>query len=162
MPRLTDQSYLRIHHQLRRFWLNNYIGYADLSSMEQWSLHDYFQPSKDLTDAELLEHRAAITAERPSLPARAGKAYHTLIPIVVHWAARLPAARARALQKPGRAPRGNRHITVKSVVRPEIATKALARALIQMATARAKAQAAAKAKEGGTPPPPNLTDDFAA
>jgi hypothetical protein len=38
----------------------------------------YYQPDKDLGEAELLEHRQQVTKERPSLPAVASKAAHPL------------------------------------------------------------------------------------
>jgi hypothetical protein len=63
MPRLTNQRYLLIHHQLRQVWIEDRSGFSWLRPAEQWQLHDYFRPSKDLTDAELFAHRAAISQE---------------------------------------------------------------------------------------------------
>lgn len=74
MSRLTNHHFIQTHHQLRRLWLHANYVYGHLTATEQWRLHDFFQPSMDLTAAELLAHRRRITAEQPNLPAQAGRA----------------------------------------------------------------------------------------
>ena len=147
MSRLTPKQYLRTHRQLRRFWLSDDRLYAELTPLEQWQLHDYFQPSKNLTDEELLAHREHITKERPSLPQQAGRALSKF----QAWAAQLGLARVRRAKAPiamgGRrgGKRRDRHLTVKAVVRPEIDLDKLARALLAVA----KDQVAARRREMG-------------
>jgi hypothetical protein len=46
-----------------------------LSYNEQIELHDFYQPSKDWTNQEALEHRQLISQQQPSLPNRVGKHY---------------------------------------------------------------------------------------
>jgi len=134
MARLNDKQYLRTHKQLRRFWEHNNRLYAELTSLEQWQLHDYFQPSKDWPDEQLLEHRAAISAKRPSLPHQAGRALNKFHASAAHLAVRrIRAAHTPARVAAGSRKRGDRVITVKAVVRPEIDYKKLTQALIGLA-----------------------------
>lgn len=151
MPRLTDQSYLRIHDQLRRFWLHDYLGYAELTPSEQRVLHDYFRPSDGLTNAELLQHRTDVTARRPSLPAQAGKAYANLIAEVAHLAATRQQLHRRPLDR-SRRTRREQHVVAKSVIRSVPDVRRLARALMLMARTEAQAQGSAPATPLGDLP----------
>ena len=142
MPRLTTKNYLRAHDRLRKLWLQDIRLFAELTPTEQWHLHDFLKPDKDWSDLELLQHREAITKQRPSLPHQAGRALEKF------WSrsANLAVKRVRAAKVPaGPAKRTNlrdRKISVKAVARPEIDTKKLARAYIQLARDMAKKQAA--------------------
>jgi hypothetical protein len=137
MPRLTPKQYLKAHDQLRRFWLHNDMVFGALSSAEQYQIHDYFQPSKDLSDLELLAHRDRITKERPSLPHQAGRALAKLRDAAaVLSVRRLRMAKAPAGAKVRR--QGNRHLTVRAVVKPEPDMQKLARALVMLAEHRVK------------------------
>lgn len=49
--------------------------YGILPAHQQWRLHRYYQPTIDLSQIELDEHRREVTAERPSLPHEAGKSF---------------------------------------------------------------------------------------
>jgi hypothetical protein len=131
MPRLNDRQYLKAHKQLRRFWIadNSVFGY--LSSNEQWRLHAYFQPSKDLTNDELLVHRREITAQQPNLPHQAGRALAKLQAAAAQHALQRVRLAKRPLDKTPRT--GKRNITVRGVVKPEVDTKRLARAFIALA-----------------------------
>jgi uncharacterized membrane protein len=138
MPRQSDQQYLQTHARLRRLWLQANGVYGRILPAKQWHLHAFFQPSKDLTPAELLEHRAKITKERPQLPQHAGKTLAELDQHAVHWA-------LRRVRQPVGAPvaarggkRQPRNIAVHGVVRPEIDTKKLARALLDIAEQETK------------------------
>lgn len=76
MTRLTHTTYTLHHHQLRREWLDRHgFAFTMLSPTEQILIHDFYEPSKPLTDRQLRAHRAAITRARPSLPHQAGKAF---------------------------------------------------------------------------------------
>jgi hypothetical protein len=133
MPRQTSATYYRIHKQLRHFWLDRDRLYAELSPTEQWLLHNYFQPSKDLTKEQLLVHRDEITKRRPGLPQQAGRAYAKFQSAAAAWAVHAVRARHAALAPAGRTKRGERLISVKAVVRPEPDYPKLARALLKMA-----------------------------
>lgn len=135
MPRLTAKRYLYARDQLRRFWLTDEGLYAELTPTEQWQLHDYFQPGKDWPAEQLLKHRAQITKERPSLPHQAGRALSKFQERV----AQVALLRVRGAKRPiaaGRPSRGERHLEVKAVVRPEPDLKKLSRALIAVALER--------------------------
>jgi hypothetical protein len=132
MPRRTDQHYLQTHRQLRRLWEHAQSAYGHLSPTEQWLLHDYFQPSKDLTDLELLEHRAQISRERPALPQQAGKALAQLYEAAAQVAVRsVHLSHQAKLPKYARQP--HRQIQVYGVVNPEIDLHALLHVLLDIA-----------------------------
>lgn len=114
MPRLTNANFLKIHSQLRLFWLHDQVQFAELTPAEQWNLRAYFQPAKDLTDQQLLVHRKVVTWHRPTLPHQAGKALANL------W------------RGPSMSSIGQR-LAVLGVVRPEPDIHKLARALKALA-----------------------------
>lgn len=97
-----------------------------LGHQERMYLHDYFVPSKDLTDAELLAHRKAVTAQRPSLPQCAGRALRHL---------RVALEAPAAVQVPARSghPAGKRRIVVRAIARPEIDQDRMVQALLKAA-----------------------------
>jgi hypothetical protein len=79
MTRLTNTTYLTQHHQLKTEWLSESGGaFIMLSPTEQWTLHSYYEFTKNLTNTELLAHRAVVSKAQPSLPHRAGKAFTRL------------------------------------------------------------------------------------
>lgn len=124
MSRLSNNEYCVQHQFLRWAWLNEQGAYAYLSHNAQRQIHDYYQPSKELTDDELIAHRRQISERQPNLPAAAGKAARQLFYI------------AKTQRQPPPIPRSHpdpREITVRAVVRPEIDLKQLSRALIELA-----------------------------
>jgi hypothetical protein len=129
VPRLSNAEYLKRHQVLKRAWFE-FEGrhFAYLSSREQWDLHAYYQPSKDLTDEELLEHRRKIAKDELSLPARAGKAWANLV-------AGRDTGATRSFD-------GKRWITLRAIVKPEIDVKLLSRALVELAKQEAQAEVA--------------------
>lgn len=78
MPRLTNKQYLQAHDLLRQAWLKQKGIFGLVGINQQQALHDFFQPSKELTTQELVAHRKAVSAKQRSLPNRAGKAYQEL------------------------------------------------------------------------------------
>jgi hypothetical protein len=128
MPRLTDRHYLKVHKQLKQYWCHLDIVYGYLTSTEQWQLHDYFQPSKDLSETELLQHRRGISNQRPNLPHQAGRALAKLQTRAAHHALQ----RVRLAGQPaGKKTSSKRHpgVRVLAVVKPEPDLERLARAL---------------------------------
>jgi hypothetical protein len=133
------------------------MAYGYLSPQEQWQLHDFFQPSHDLSEEQLLAHRVRITAERPALPAQAGRALAKIDQIAAELAVHQVRAKKRAALQMAGGKRTNqrskdRRIRVLGVVRPEIDTERFARAIIKMAE-----ELAAKEAEKTTDPDEGAT-----
>ena len=82
MPRLTDHEYLRLHQQLHEIWCGHQQLFGWLTFRDQGYLHAYFQLAVIVPDHALLAHRRQVTAEQPSLPQCAGRAYSRLARIV--------------------------------------------------------------------------------
>ncbi len=75
MPRLSNQLYYDRHRFLKQAWHEFRELYTLLPVDKQWAVHDYYQPTKDLNQSELLHHRQVITKQRPVLAAKANKSY---------------------------------------------------------------------------------------
>lgn len=118
---------------LRRVWDECNELYGRLSSREQQALHRYFIPMIDATDAELRKHRKDVTAENPSLPHRAGRAYSRM-------------------ERGERSPRismpvgKNRYVYVEAVLRPEPDLRLLSKAVIMIELRRVMEENASRAK----------------
>jgi hypothetical protein len=130
MPRLSNKDYWKYHKTLRHLWLNHSSIYGYLSPKQQWELHAFFQPYKDLTKEQLIEYRRLVTEVRPGLSHQAG------------WAMK---AMQQVLDTPAQERRGgtryrdgNKIITVKGIVRPEIDIEKIARALTMMEERKAR------------------------
>lgn len=119
MPRLSNARYYERYEFLRWVWLKGASRYRYISSQDQYAIHDYYQPSRELTFEELVKHRKNITLECPALPSKASKAYFRFIEANV--------------AKTAPAKTGGRNLYVRSVVNPEIDVKALARAFANLA-----------------------------
>jgi hypothetical protein len=133
MPRLSTREYLRVHDKLRRLWLRDPSLFAEISPTDQWLLHDFFRPDRDLTDLELLQHRDEITEQRPSLPHQAGRALNRFWDATAQLAVKR-VARAKAPATPAKRVRqADRHLSVKAIVKPDLDAKKLARAYIWLA-----------------------------
>jgi hypothetical protein len=147
MPRLTTRDYLRTHDKLRRLWLRGPALFAEISPTDQWLLHDFFKPERDLTDLELLQHRDEITQQRPSLPHQAGRALNRFWDATAQLAvrrvarAKVPAVTAKRVRQ------ADRHLTVKAIVKPELEAKKLARAFVWLAQQKLREQ---QGEKGGS------------
>ena len=75
MARVPTQAQLGRRDLLVVAWYFIPELYGLLSLEAQWELHRYYAPSRDLTDAEVLEHIKQATHVEPSLPHRVGKHY---------------------------------------------------------------------------------------
>jgi hypothetical protein len=104
MPRLTNHDFLVLHHALRQLWLDKRLVFGDLTSRQQWELHQYFVPARDMSHAKLLAHRRQVTKEHPSLPQRAGRVIGLLL--------------RGSATPPVRTTDGDRTISVRAVVKP--------------------------------------------
>lgn len=140
MPRLSNELYLRRHNFLAKAWQDFARLYTILLPQDQWTVHRYYQPTKDLSDQELLDYRQQVTRDEPSLPARAGRlfvrmnrAFRTAYEYAQGDQLRFydslwqQTAGARVHQH------GKRQIRIAALARPEPDLEGLARVLVQMA-----------------------------
>ncbi|MFL6098595.1 MAG: hypothetical protein ACJ71T_01420 [Actinomycetales bacterium] len=140
MPRLTAKQYLKTHDRIRRLWLQIPSVFAEISPIDQWLLHDFFVPDRDLSDLELLAYRDRVAEQRPSLPHQAGRALSRFWEAAAHAGllrvrrAKVPAGVTKRVRQ------ADRHLVVKPLVRPEIDVHKLARAFLWMAYDRARNQ----------------------
>jgi hypothetical protein len=145
MPRLSVRKYLQASKRLRRYWDYQQMAYGYLTAAEQWQLHDFFKPAKDWPKDVVLEHRAEISKQRPSLPHQAGRALAKIDEIAPRLA--IAGVRRRHAPPPAKpARRANvrskyQHITVRAVVKPEVDTERLAQVVIAMAEHLARERA---------------------
>jgi hypothetical protein len=135
MPRLSNPDFIKAHHRLKRYWeVAKGAPFSRLTTLEQWQLHDFFQPTKDLTDTELLTHRGAISQQRPALPSQAGKAPVRIDEAAASWAV----AQARRLgipvPKPATRKKGDTQtIKIYGIVNPELDLQSLVELLVDIA-----------------------------
>lgn len=143
MPRLSNALYYERYLFLRTAWLEFQSLYTILPVSQQWELHAYYQPSKQLAKAELLEHRKRITGEQPSLPAKAGKHFDQLyrcFRVAYAYAAgnelRFRNAIAQLTAQRPRSFKAGEHLTwVTALARPEPDYRRLALAFLELARA---------------------------
>ncbi|MEC5152461.1 hypothetical protein [Cryobacterium sp. GrIS_2_6] len=83
MPRLTDIDYLKNRAALREEWvLRDGTAFVMLIPTEQVTLHDYYEPAREMGFLESVEHRRQISRTRPSLPHQAGRAFARIQPFL--------------------------------------------------------------------------------
>lgn len=129
MSRLTNSTYLHQHNELRRLWLDDPVAFGYLSPDDQWRLHRFYQPDKDMSPDALLAHRQTVTEAEPSLPQQAGPALNLL-----YERASSPVVnRNRHARHVSQRSQGTHHITVRAVVRPEPDVKRLVSAVLDLA-----------------------------
>lgn len=95
-----------------------------VSPRDQRYLHSFFRLAEELTDADALSHRRAVSVERPSLPQSAGRALRHL---------------AHPRYEPATLVGRRRRIVVYPLVRPQVDTHKLGRALLWAALEQAGA-----------------------
>jgi hypothetical protein len=129
VPRLTNAIYLEQHELLRLSRGESHVGFAPLTPNEQWDLFRYYLPHQVRPDQALFEHRVQITTLDPSLPQRAGRAFH-------HWRrieAALPAYQACVAKQPHSTSQKDRRVKAFSEVNPELDPKKFAEIIIELA-----------------------------
>jgi hypothetical protein len=101
-------------------WNHAAVVFSYLSHDEQLALHDYYQPSENLTVEELHAHRVTSASERPDLVGQASRALEKLDTHAVQWALkRTRLTRVKVLAR-ARMPAGGRgKIRVSPVYRPK-------------------------------------------
>jgi hypothetical protein len=135
VPRLSNSNYLSQREFLIDAWKLFPGVFTAVSYNQQLEIHAFYQPSKDLTDEQVLAHREQISQAQPSLPNRAGKLLTRM-----ETAARL--LQERLDSQPDQdstrrvrvsTSRGQRHIKVVPLARPEMDVRKLAVALLDLA-----------------------------
>lgn len=148
MPRITPREHYKRYVFLRLAWLDFPKLYAILSLHEQWQLHEFYQPSKQLTKTELAAHIRSVAAMKPALVHQAGK-HARLMQRVFRYVSEdlgiprsewnkalgVPIQRRRLSPAHMKAPDGRRY-TIATVARPEVDIKLLIRALIELAATK--------------------------
>ncbi len=129
IARLTDTTYLKQQAAVRKLWLQDETLFSRTTPSDQRAIHDFYQPSRNATNAELLKHRHIVTAVHPSLPSRASKALRRLD------AGRrsTPAPPNGSTRPRAKVPIGGRNIRVRVILRPEPDVAKLARVFMGIA-----------------------------
>ena len=130
MSRLTDADYLSAHYYLKDAWkTHDGVAFGLLLWREQRVLHDYFLPSKRISDKALLEHRRLVTKTYPSLPHRAGKALSRCRANVEEFNAHPPVPYVPGAKR--QRPKREHRIVVRGVAVAEFDVHKLVRTLIR-------------------------------
>lgn len=125
MARLTNNDYLENRWWLTQLWLDSVGSFVELSSREQWHLHAYFRFTEDLSDSSALQHRKAVSRDRPALPQQAGRALRRLRQSAQALAVQPLTASGMRRKKVAR-------VKVRSVVRPQPDVERLAQILLDL------------------------------
>jgi hypothetical protein len=78
MPKLTNEDYLKRHDLLAQLWETDSGSYSHLNYQQQHDLHNYYVPTKQLSELELRAHRRKVSKQDHSLPQRASRAFRAL------------------------------------------------------------------------------------
>ena len=131
MPRLTTLNYLHQRAALREEWqLRSGYGFVVLSPTEQFYIHDYFEPAKNLSPLDAVAHRKDVTTRRPSLPQQAGRAFARIRPFLNM---KLDPKPARPVSSRRTWNASSRRVRVFSQVKSELDPKAFAKIVIELA-----------------------------
>lgn len=96
-----------------------------MSVADQRVIHDFYRPSEQLSDVELLQHRQQVSVTDKSLANRAGKVYARFIRGEVGKEAASAIYRGKIL-------------SARPVLRPQLNTKLLAKILVRIASDEVK------------------------
>lgn len=135
-------------------WFGLSSFFTTLTYNQQRALHDYYLPTKELSDEQLLAHRAKMAADQPSLASVAGKAFRQIerTYLEVTRGSGGDPVRLRALldshvhYTSATTVRKGVRIRVTGLARPEIDVRMAARAFIEMGKQLAAEERAAKAE----------------
>jgi len=141
----TATTCLARHRQLRCFWMDHQTLFAVLPQDQQRQVHAYFVPTKDLPDAELILHRRAMIKQRPSLSARAGKAFTRMEDVYRESKTRsqgdtdaLAAVIWAPATKVSKSTDNGHHIEIAAIAQPELDIQLIVSALIEHAIEKAQ------------------------
>jgi hypothetical protein len=149
MPRVTSLEHYRRYQFLHTAWSGFSILYTLFPIEQQWQIHDFYQPSKDLTQDELLIHITRLKETRPALVNQVGKHVRLMMKVfhnvskdlnvseadqtmalsaVIRQVAPAPISSVTASSSKDRG-----RLSVRAVARPEIDMKKLTRAFVMLA-----------------------------
>jgi hypothetical protein len=121
-------------------WLECDELYSILEVNQQWEVHRFYQPSKELSEKELIAHRKAVTKEQPGLPATAGRHFALLYQsfrVAYAYAdgdeMRFRSAISQMSRQRPPHQTGKRQVWVRAVANPEPDLAKLASALVDLA-----------------------------
>lgn len=129
MTELANKQYLDRHRALRRIWLEDRTVFGVLDYNQQREVHAFYAPATDWSDQEMIEHRHDAQKLEPSLPHRASRGF-------------LQIEAAFLAPRPVRAPvrKGKRNLRVIPIAKPEIETRKLTMAFLQLAEQQIKTE----------------------
>jgi hypothetical protein len=144
MSRITPSQHYERYQFLRTAWREFNKLYALLSLRQQWQIHEFYQPSKELTQAELTAHIKELHHTNPALVHQAGKHVHLMMRVFRHISSELGVPKleqAHALntliQRVNPSPvvttKNDRRLTIAAVARPTPDMDKLAKALVMLA-----------------------------
>ncbi|KIC60026.1 hypothetical protein [Microbacterium hominis] len=128
MPRLTNKTYLCNRSIIGKLWRRSEHGWSKLSLEDQCTLHEYFEPTMDLTDDQAIAYRQTVTAKWPNLPQ--GAAYAQFTRVITRLEAEPPRLKTSPKSKHKRTPY---IVRVEALARPDVNFDKLARALLASA-----------------------------
>jgi hypothetical protein len=123
MPRLTNKQYLERHRALRKIWLETDKFFGVVPYTQQMDVHIFYAPARDWSDEKMLEHRQKVQEFDDSLLQRASRGYLKI------EAAYLAPVNESATMK---VPVGEGTLRVTAIARPEVNSKQLASALLEL------------------------------
>jgi hypothetical protein len=146
MSRLSNQLYFERYQFLMTMWLEVRDLYTVLWPNEQWELHAFYQPLKELSEAEFVEHRTSIQKMEPGLASKAGRHFKVLYESyrVAFAYSEGDEQRFRGAisqmsrQRPRHETPGKRQVSVRLLVHPEPDLKMLASAFYDLAVSMAQ------------------------
>lgn len=171
MPRLTNVEFIRRHKLLAELWNDATLQnlFSSLKVSEQMDLHQYYQTLNTGAEAELVKTCKTINSASGSLPQRAGRAYSRLQEVYINGATTLGVRVTDDLEKSvsqvsrayrrhqrvsGRTSQSRsykQHHQIKTLMRPDIDLKTLAKILFALAVDIEKQQKAGQVMEDPLP-----------
>ncbi|MDN5274861.1 MAG: hypothetical protein JWP06_762 [Candidatus Saccharibacteria bacterium] len=149
MPRVTPSEHYKRYFFLHAAWTDFNTIYGLLPVHEQWQVHEFYQPSRELTKEDLLAHIQQLTVTKPALAHQAGKHVHLMEKVFrrisqeldiprSEWRRALNAANRQYNPSPGRqeSTDGRRVDMVVGVARPELDLKKFSKVLLELAKER--------------------------
>lgn len=146
MSRVAPHQHYQRYQFLRTAWFEFPKLYGLLRLRSQWQLHEFYQPSKELTKRQLITHIYHLSLTKPALVHQAGKHSRLLYRVFRYIAKELNVSRSEwyrvfgsiterinppnTITLPDR--HGNRHFIV-AAARPELDVEKVARGLLRLA-----------------------------
>ena len=123
MPRLTNKQYLERCRALRQIWLSGQKFFGVIPYKQQLDVHLFYAPARNWSDEEMIEHRLNVQEFDSSLPQRASRGF-TQIEAAFLAPVNDPAKR--------RVPMSETKVRVTAIARPEINSKLMTHALLEL------------------------------